>query len=184
MRGEKKRNAVREELAVALKDLENGPYILERDIGPERFQERLQFCEYEATPISAKVKLKLENCGDGILLKGNAVAQIKSQCATCLAETVIHLKPVLSAYLTRRPDEGETPDDAELTPEDLEKEWFEGDTVSLDPIIFDAIILEMPINPKCGSTCPGLPASRPADNRKEIDPRLAPLANLKFEKES
>ena len=171
------------ELVVALRDLQDGPVYIERDIGLPQLGKRLEYCEYEAVPVSAKVKLKLEFCGGGVLLKGTALAQIRSQCSKCLSDTIIDVNSTLSAYLTQRPEQLEAPGEQELTPEDLEKEWFEGDTLSLEPIVFDAFMLEMPMNPKCSSACPGLSTSRPHKNTKDIDPRLAPLANLKLEKE-
>lgn len=182
-RESKNKHAGCDELVIALKDLQNGPLIIERAIGLPKLGERLQHCEYDATPLSANVNLRLELCGGGVALKGHAEARIQAQCSTCLADTIVDIFSPISAFLMQRPGELEQIDDIELTPEDLEKEWYEGDTVSLDPIVFDAVLLEMPMNPKCSSTCPGIATGISNDKQKEIDPRLAPLANLKIKKE-
>lgn len=168
---------------VSLRDLDAGPIVLDRAIPPAVMTERLKFCEYEAVAKSGHVHLEIAQMGDGVLVRGGIEASIETQCGTCLADTVLRLTPEVSAYLLPRPSASDEMEDEELTPEDLEKEWFEGDKIVLDGLLFDSIMIEMPMNPKCGDSCKGLISEALPQDEKQIDPRLAPLANLIVEKE-
>jgi uncharacterized protein len=168
---------------VSLKDLDSGPIVLERDIPVAGLAERLQYCEYEAIPESGRVRLEIALVGDGVLVRGGIEACIQTQCGTCLADTVVNLTPEVNAYLMPKPTAAEEIECDELTPEDLEKEWYEGDKIVLDGLLYDSIMVEMPMNPKCGDSCRGLLTEAPMDDEKQIDPRLAPLAKIIAEKE-
>jgi len=61
---------------------------------------------------------------------------------------------------------------------------YSGDDVVLDDFVREAILLELPMFPLCSETCPGIgaPPSETAESATEdspIDPRLAPLMELK-----
>ena len=87
-------------------------------------------------------------------------------------------------YLARRDENEPVDDDEELTPEDLEREWYSGDTLILDDMIRDAIMLELPMNPRCAKDCSGVPLQGDEEkNERTIDPRLAPLASILISKE-
>jgi uncharacterized protein len=74
-----------------------------------------------------------------------------------------------------------SPDEADVAP-------YDGDTVVLDDVVKDEILLEMPMIPLCSEDCPGIspPATEAsaftakADSEADhIDPRLLPLLELK-----
>ncbi len=164
-------------------ELRRGPIKIERDIELTRLEERLAHCEYDVSPEYAGARIHLEPCGNGVLARGKIEARLRTQCGTCLADMTLRCVPEVSAYMLPRPETEEELDDVELTPEDLEKEWFDGETVVLDELLFDALMLELPMTPRCGESCPGVPADTNYSEEKEIDPRLAPLASLRLEKE-
>ncbi|MCP4674085.1 MAG: DUF177 domain-containing protein [Deltaproteobacteria bacterium] len=180
---EKKDSRSNHQFVVTLEELRRGSVSLDRDVGLADLQDRLSYCEYETTPESAHVRVNLETCGDGVLVQGHVDACIRAQCGTCLANANLRLSSKVSVYLSPKLDEIEMSSDEELTPDDLKTEWYEGETIFLDNLIYDAIILELPMNPKCGESCAGLPAAINTLSRQEIDPRLAPLAKFRLEKE-
>src|SRR4030065_464925 len=61
-------------------------------------------------------------------------------------------------------------DELELTPEDLDREFFTGDRIVLDDLVREQLILEAPMQPLCRQDCPGIPV--PAHLRPP--PELAP----------
>ncbi len=68
--------------------------------------------------------------------------------------------------------------------DEAELDTYVGDEIVLDGFIREAILLELPIFPLCSETCPGIgaPASENAEStsaEESIDPRLAPLMELK-----
>ncbi|MEO7113579.1 MAG: YceD family protein [Polyangiaceae bacterium] len=74
-----------------------------------------------------------------------------------------------------------SPDEADVAP-------YDGDTVVLDDIVKDEILLEIPMIPLCSEDCPGIsPPAAEADvsaakaesEADHIDPRLLPLLELK-----
>ncbi|MDJ0761938.1 MAG: DUF177 domain-containing protein [Myxococcota bacterium] len=181
-KSENKKKSSRGQLAVTITELKGGPVALRRSLLPAQLVERMQYCEYEVTPERAEVNLELEICGDGVLVRGSLDVDVKTQCGTCLADTSIHLTPEVSAFMTPKPDVHDHSDTA-LTPEALENEWFDGETVILDDLVYDTLMLELPMNPKCGSACPGIRTETPHVQAGNVDPRLAPLATIKIEKE-
>ena len=170
--------------AVSLTELEKGPVPLKRSIPQEILKDRLKYCEYGLEVPTAKVDLQLERCSGGVLVRGSIDATIHTQCGTCLADTVIRVTPEVSTYMSHVNEMKDDSKKGEFTPEDLEKEWFDGQTIVLDELLLDTLMLEVPMNPKCGDSCPGLTAiSSLEDQETNIDPRLAPLVGFKLEKE-
>jgi uncharacterized metal-binding protein YceD (DUF177 family) len=164
-------------------ELDRAPIRISRDIPLGWLAHELEACEYETEPIAGQASLTVEKCSQGALVRGAVTARIQIQCGTCLAKSALELCPQVSCYLQPRTGQGEEASDAELTPEDLEREWYEGDTIVLDSLIRDTIMLELPMNPRCQRDCPGPPGEIIAPPAAEIDPRLAPLASIKLSKE-
>jgi len=169
--------------ALDLAELRKGPVIFEKAIPTGLLAEKLKYCEYEASVESGYAKVKAEPCGTGVLVSGNIEASIRTQCGTCLADVFLHLTPTVKTYLFPRSEMEDSFEEQELTPEDLDKEWFEGDKIGLDGLILDSVMLEMPMNPKCSDACVGLPVRAASKPVAEIDPRLAPLAAFRIKKE-
>jgi uncharacterized protein len=165
-------------------DLRDGPLVWDREIPVAWLKRALSRCEYELEPENGRLSLEISPCGNGVLVKGEARARLSALCGTCLARTRLDLRADLSTYLMPKRETEESLDDQELTPEDLEREWFEGEVIVLDELIRDSIVLELPMNPKCGDDCPGPPGASLDDDEEEIDPRLAVLASIKIDKEN
>ena len=184
MKGEQRKKEAPSFMTIELSKLENGTIDIERDVPVDWLKRRMQFCEYEAAPRSAKVKLDINQIESGVLVRGQVSATIQANCGICLKEIVINVNSGLSTYLVPRATVVREIEDKELTPEDLDREYYKGDVIVLDDLIGDAIMLEMPMNPQCGDDCPGLKARKPENDRAKIDPRLAPLAGIRINKEN
>lgn len=74
-----------------------------------------------------------------------------------------------------------SPDEADVAP-------YDGDTVVLDDVVKDEILLEIPMIPLCSEDCPGISppaaeahvsAAKAESEADHIDPRLLPLLELK-----
>jgi uncharacterized protein len=72
--------------------------------------------------------------------------------------------------------------------EDADEEVFDGKTIDLDPIVREQVLLALPMNAVCREDCKGLCAQCGQNlnekqcgcEKKVIDPRLAPLMNIKL----
>ncbi len=177
-----KHNEQRAHFEVELARIKQGPVVLESEIPLPWLSDELEACEYAVRPVSSHIKLKLEACAGGVLAKGKAQLRIATQCGTCLSDIEYPLEAEIMSYLMPMEKYEEIDENGELTPDDLEREWYNGDTVALDRIIRDAIMLELPMNPKCQGSCPGLAEFEAAKPPAGIDPRLAPLAGIKLNK--
>ena len=135
----------------------------------------------EGSPI--EFELRLEAVMEGVLVTGQAHAELEGECVRCLEE--IHDDVVadfqeLFAYeesdTARSPQGGEDDDVSRL----------EGDLLDLEPVLRDAVVLTLPFQPLCRDDCPGLCidcGARLADDpdhqhEEPVDPRWAKLRAL------
>jgi uncharacterized protein len=87
---------------------------------------------------------------EGVLVTGTARAELTGECARCLEpltdEVEVDLQELFayegSATAT---DEGD---------DDVSR--LEGDLLDLEPLLRDAVVLSLPIQPLCRDDCPGL----------------------------
>jgi len=162
--------------------LKRGPTTFDCDIPLQWLSAELAACEYTVEPVRAHLDAVVTLADSGVLVSGEATARVKTECGTCLAEVHLDLTAPLSAFLVPRPEEAEELD-AEFTPEDLEREWYEGDRLALDGLVRDGLVLELPMTPRCEGECHGEAVAHLARAQKMVDPRLAPLASIRFAKE-
>jgi len=120
------------------------------------------------------------------LIQGEVAANVKMQCGTCLKDISMDLQSIVCTYLLPLEEYKKEIEKEELTPEDLDREYYEGETVTLDDLVGDALMLELPMNPKCGLDCPGLSvfSETPKVSSLTLDPRLAPLLEIRLNKEN
>jgi len=162
--------------------LKRGPTTFDCDIPLQWLSAELAACEYTAEPASAHLNAVVTLTDSGVLVSGEATARVKTECGTCLAEMHLDLTAPLSAFLVPRPAEAEELD-AEFTPDDLEREWYDGDRFALDGLVRDGLVLELPMTPRCEGACHGDAVAHVARAQNKIDPRLAPLTSIRLAKE-
>ncbi len=125
------------------------------------------------------IELRLEAVMEGVLATGTASVLLKGECVRCLREIdeqdVIDIQE-LWLY------EGATEEEYQL----------EDELLDLEPVLRDAVVLALPLNPLCDPECPGLCSQcgiRLADDPdhthgEAIDPRWAALNQLTDRPES
>jgi len=131
----------------------------------------------EGSPV--ELDLRLEAVMEGVLVTGEASADLVGECARCLDEItdeiVVDLQELFVYEDQREPSE-----------EDDEVSMLEGDLLDLEPLLRDAVVLALPFLPLCRDDCPGLCiecgarlAEDPSHRHEEpVDPRWAGLAAL------
>jgi len=173
---------------VTLDELRAGPRRFDADLDGAWLDWAFSGCEYPLSSVEGRIELQLEAVSDGVLVQGRVRVGLETECGICLACARLDLEPEISCFLMPRPEGLEEEEEKELTPEDLEREWFSGDAILLDEIVRDAIMLELPMTPRCAADCavPDTGARGfPGVAGGLVDPRLAPLAGfLKNTKES
>jgi uncharacterized protein len=116
-----------------------------------------------------------------VFVSGTVTAPLRGECGRCLQEIsdtiTVHLGE-LFAYPGSTTDETADSDEVRRLQDEL---------ADLEPVIRDAIVLELPSSPLCRPDCAGLCAQcgqplaeLPADHSHETpDPRWSALAGLK-----
>ena len=133
--------------------------------------------ELVRVPAGADVALalRLEAVMDGVLVSGQVTAPVAAECGRCLAPVSTTLETDIQELFAY--DASDTDGDQSL---------LVGDFLDLEPVLRDAVVLALPLNPVCDDACPGLCATcgaRLADAGEdhahdEADPRWAALAAL------
>ena len=101
----------------------------------------------EGSPVD--LDLRLEAVMEGVLVTGTASAAVVGECARCL-EPIHDDVEVRFQELCVYPDQHVDPD------EEFEVSKLRVDLVDLEPLLRDAVVLALPINPVCDPECPGL----------------------------
>ena len=125
--------------------------------------------------------LRLESVTEGVLVTGTVTAPITGQCGRCLDPISDELRVdvcELFAYPHSATDE---------TTEQDEIHRIDGETLDVEPVVRDAVVLGLPWTPLCRPDCAGLCPTcgqrlddLPAGHAHEqIDPRWAALERMK-----
>ncbi|WP_188827874.1 YceD family protein [Nocardia camponoti] len=135
-----------------------------------------------AIPANAEVELdlQLQAVSEGVLVTGTASGPTAGECSRCLEPFTDHVDIHLTelfAYPDSTTEQTTTDDEAYRMVDDL---------IDLEPVILDAIGLELPLQPLCTPDCAGLcpecgvrMAIAGSDHGHEIlDPRWAKLASF------
>ncbi len=184
MNGDGQKEKEKANLEIKLAEIKQGGIHIQNEIPTKWLKKRMGYCEYSAEPEIAMVDLFAEISGHGVLIRGSVSARIKTLCGTCLADLVLSIHADVSNYLLPITETRNELECEELTPEDLDREYFNGDTIVLDEILGDAIMLEMPMNPKCEGVCEVFRTSQESRDVPDIDSRLAPLMGIQIKKEN
>ncbi|AJT64154.3 hypothetical protein T261_2475 [Streptomyces lydicus] len=139
----------------------------------------------EGAPI--ELDLRLESVMDGVLVTGTARAAVKGECVRCLEPLERELDADFQEMFSYpdaddRSRPAESGDDAE----DEEDTFFvEDDLFDLEPVLRDAVVLTLPLQPVCQDDCPGLCsdcgarlADDPDHHHDAVDARWAALQEL------
>jgi uncharacterized protein len=113
---------------------------------------------------------------EGVLVSGEARAQVTGECARCLDPVGFDLEVDVQELFVYP---GEEADD--------DTGRLEGDLLDLEPALRDAVVFALPFAPVCREDCPGLCPEcgerlaevGPTHHHDEVDPRWAALGKLK-----
>ena len=122
-----------------------------------------------------ELELRLESVVEGVLVTGTAEVQLRGECARCLDE-ITRTEVIDVQELFLYPDK-------EL--DDVEASRIEGELLDLEPLLRDAVVLDLPFTPLCQPDCKGLCPRCGANLNREpehghseaTDPRWAGLAS-------
>ena len=157
--------------------------------GEDWLDERLRGEEKRTFRLISPIKVHLS------LFKVGRVVQVKSRmetrgqwlCARCLEPFSLALTSEYSTTLKPRPDFPPA-EEVELTREDLETDFYNGEEIELTPLVQDQVLLALPQKAVCREECRGLCPRCGKNLNREIcgcptgfiDPRFQALKNIKI----
>ncbi|MGW0510910.1 YceD family protein [Streptomyces olivaceoviridis] len=106
-----------------------------------------------------ELELRLESVMEGVLVTGTARATAEGECVRCLEPVELELEADFQEMFTYpdADDRGrviaEPGDDAE---DDEDRLFVEDGLIDLEPVLRDAVVLALPMQPVCQEGCPGL----------------------------
>lgn len=137
--------------------------------------------------VTVELELRLESVLEGVLVTGTAHAPVAGECVRCLEPVEWELDADFQEMFsypdadTRTARRDEAGDDAE----DEETLELEDDLLDLEPVLRDAVVLALPLQPVCRDDCPGLCstcgarlADDPDHHHEVTDIRWAALKDL------
>ena len=92
-----------------------------------------------------ELDLRLESVVDGVLVSGTVETVVTAECGRCLEPVMAEVTADVQELFVY-----------ESAPDDESTSLLEGDFLDLEPIVRDAIVLAMPLNPVCDEDCAGL----------------------------
>jgi uncharacterized protein len=193
-------------MLVKIEQIRDNGLQLDEPIGLELLQEVLggagQDTGFRATRPST-LRASLKKLSGGVLLQGSLDAQVTAPCKRCLKDVTLEVPVAFTLNLVpealaRGEDVGGEEETAEekaqgeragsFELEDADEVIFDGKTIDLDPIVREQVLLALPMSAVCREDCKGLCAQCGQNlnekqcgcEKKVIDPRLAPLMNIKL----
>jgi DUF177 domain-containing protein len=120
-----------------------------------------------------EVDITLERVSEGIVVRGTVHARWHAVCSRCLTAVAGEVATHVDELFERHPLAGET-------------YLLDEDVVDLEPMVRDALVLDLPTMPLCRPDCAGLCAQCGIDHNvascdcstEELDPRWAALRSL------
>ncbi|WP_033321092.1 YceD family protein [Streptomyces yerevanensis] len=140
----------------------------------------------EGAPV--ELELRLESVMEGVLVTGTARAVAEGECVRCLEPLQLELEADFQEMFSypdaddRGRPKGEPADDAE---EDEDRLFIEDGLFDLEPVLRDAVVLALPMQPVCQEDCEGLCSEcgvrlsdEPGHHHDAVDIRWAALQGL------
>ncbi|KPI12409.1 protein of unknown function DUF177 [Actinobacteria bacterium OK074] len=140
----------------------------------------------EGAPV--ELELRLESVMEGVLVTGTARADAAGECVRCLEPLELALRADFQEMFSypdaddRGRSKAEPADDAE---DDEDRFFIEDGLFDLEPVLRDAVVLALPMQPVCQDDCPGLCsvcgallADAPDHHHDAVDIRWAALQGL------
>lgn len=132
------------------------------------------------------VTCRITKTSSTIFIRGNLSVLLGICCSRCLEDASFSAFGDFAYTLV--PEISETREDLELAAQELEISYYNGDFIDLAPIIYEQIILQIPIKPLCSENCKGLCPHCGINlnlascncHSEIVDDRLAVLKNIKI----
>jgi uncharacterized protein len=136
------------------------------------------------------LEIRVSKSGNDVVVHGKLHVELAVPCARCLEPAHVSIQEDVSALAVLGTEAKRTShtshhedEDEEMSPDEADVIAYDGQTLVLDDLVRDELLLNIPMIPLCSDACPGISPPPVAEGvaREEngIDPRLSPLLRLK-----
>ena len=175
-------------LQIAIKSIPDTGLEIAVDLGPEwfaRWRAADPGLEFADARITGGVHLSKH--GHDLLVRGSLAGPMELACGRCLESFAAPAAIDFDLLLVPGPPSAAAADE-ELSPTDLDLDYYTGEIVDLERLVREQIILMMPLKPLCDETCKGLCPHCGANLKREtcvcktgnVNSPFALLAKLKI----
>ncbi len=116
--------------------------------------------------------LRMESVSEGVLVSGLAVVRLEGECSRCLIPLAEALDVDIQELFVYE-DQSVADDD-----EDLAR--MQGELLDLEPVLRDAVVLDLPFTPLCREDCAGLCPECGANLNDEPDHTHGPAVDARW----
>lgn len=175
------------EFTIPVTDLDAGGKQYRFVVRPAWVRGALEDHEAKAAEKEGELTVRASKSGHDVVVHGTLDAELVLPCARCLEPFALPIHADLSVLYvpaSRLRSSGGGEEDQELTAEEADTLPYDGESVVLDDLVRDELVLGVPMIPLCSEACPGMsPAPDPGaagpGEEKGLDPRLAPLLQFR-----
>lgn len=178
------------EFTIPVADVDAGGKPFDFVIRPKWVRGALEDCEATTAGKDGSLHVRVSRSGQDLVVHGRLHAELEAPCGRCLKPVQFTVDEDLSLLFVpaKQLRSKEKAGEVEISGEDADTFPYEGDTLILDDIVRDELVLETPMILLCSEDCPGIrpaedPAeprdSSPGDEESKLDPRLAPLLRFR-----
>ena len=120
-----------------------------------------------------------------VLVQGHVEAQVAATCARCLNDVPIDVDLALTALYSPEHMRPQDSDEIDVRLDEVNRDYYGGGQVVLDPMVRELLLLEAPMKPLCSEGCEGIAVPEHLRPPEEVfrgsapDARFAPLLKLK-----
>jgi len=178
------------EFPIPVTDLDAGGKEFRFPVRPAWVRGALEDHEATASDHEGKLVVRASKSGHDVVVHGTLDAGLRVPCARCLEPFTLPIHADLSVLFVPasklKAEEPGEDGEYELSADDADAFPFDGETVVLDDLVRDELVLEIPMIPLCSEACPGMSPAPGSDagapEPKAIDPRLLPLMQFRGKK--
>ncbi len=189
------------EFSFPVSDLDAGGKSFQRPVRVGWLRGVLEGSDVGASDHDGALDIRLSKSGTDVVVRGTLAADVVVPCSRCLEPALVSVREELSVLAVPGGEEapprgGKSAGRGDPKGEDDEEEGelgdgdgdvigFDGETLVLDDLVRDELLLGIPMIPLCSEACPGIrpaPASAGSEGNDDadgIDPRLRPLLKLR-----
>jgi uncharacterized protein len=137
---------------------------------------------------AVEVSCTLRKVREAVYARGTLETEVSGDCSRCLEIARLHIRGEFRYIFLPEPEAHA--EEAELTSDDLDCMYYREEVIDLEPVIYEQVMLQVPMRVLCRDDCRGLCPSCGASLNREAcscpprggDERLAVLKKLKLKK--